>query len=330
MKLELIIVILFTASAVFSCFACTGIRLLLVRSNKMDIPNERSNHQTPVPRGGGIAVMLVILATILAAYFQHGEMVGEFKYIFFGAGLLALISWIDDIKGLPVLARLIPQFAIVTFLTFNEFKEIEVFHGLLPVWADQVAVIFIWVWFLNLYNFMDGIDGISAIEAITIFIGIFIATSLFKTPPQIAFFAAVVGGAMLGFLFLNWHPAKLFLGDVGSIPVGFLLGWLLLELSASGYTEYAAIISGYYLADSGITLIRRLLKKKMFWQSHSEHFYQLAVRGGFTHKEVVTRIIITNLILLAIAALLPNNTGIIISGFVIIFVLRVFWNSCNA
>ena len=158
---------------------------------------------------------------------------------------------------------------------------------------------------MNLFNFMDGIDGLAGGEAASIGAGLALVASLGALDPALALYGLAAAGAALGFLMWNWHPAKLFMGDVGSVPLGFTLGWLLLVLAASGLWVAALLIPAYFLADATFTLLRRLAEGKKVWQAHREHFYQKATQRGRNHAQVVRLVLALNaaLLLLAVASL---------------------------
>jgi UDP-N-acetylmuramyl pentapeptide phosphotransferase/UDP-N-acetylglucosamine-1-phosphate transferase len=177
------------------------------------------------------------------------------------------------------------------------------FQGLLPLWADRLVAALAWLWFLNLFNFMDGIDGISGVEAAAVGIGVAVLASFAGLGGSFVPAGASIAGVAVGFLLLNWHPAKVFLGDAGSVPLGLMLGWLLLELAARGLWEPALIIALYYLADATITLARRALRGERVWQAHREHFYQRAVARGLMHAQVSTLVGATDILLIGAAVL---------------------------
>ncbi len=151
---------------------------------------------------------------------------------------------------------------------------------------------------------MDGIDGISATEMIGIGIGLCLLAVIDGTfPNPLSVYGLIVAAAGCGFLWWNWHPAKITLGEAGSIPIGFLTGYLLLLAATSGYAYPAAILPAYYLADGTITLFKRLYQGKKIWQAHSEHYYQRAVRNGRRHDAVARYVFGINLLLILLATL---------------------------
>jgi UDP-N-acetylmuramyl pentapeptide phosphotransferase/UDP-N-acetylglucosamine-1-phosphate transferase len=157
------------------------------------------------------------------------------------------------------------------------------------------------VWFVNLYNFMDGIDGITGVETGALAFGLVLLSAVVPALSPVAVPAAAVGAAGLGFLVWNWHPARIFLGDSGSIPLGYLLGWLLLLAAGHGLWAPALILPAYYLTDATVTLVRRAANGHSLFQAHRQHFYQKAVQGGASHARVVRLILGGNLVLVALA-----------------------------
>ena len=287
-------------SAIAASIAVTRLVLNeLKRRSILDLPNQRSSHQHPTPRGGGIAVVAVI-AMCWSVPALHSPIPAA---LLIGALLLAFLSWIDDLKTVKIIVRLSAQFAAVILGLFFLDNEGYLLQGLAPKWLDRVFAALVWVWFINLFNFMDGIDGIASIETMVISFGI---TILSITSPSIApepWLSLSILGAAAGFLKSNWPPAKLFLGDVGSIPLGYILGGLLLLVAMRGAWQVALILPLYFLLDSTITLCRRLLRLQPIWRAHKEHFYQKAVSAGKSHAEVTTAVAILGLILVGLAHL---------------------------
>ncbi len=289
------------ASFIVSYFATKFLVSYLRKRNVMDNPNARSNHKNPTPRGGGIAIIGTIVLLYLSAAAHHHYILTLYYPAILCPFILAIISFMDDIKPIAARWRFLIQIIVVALAIHVFFADKLVFQGLLPQWLDNLVIGFFWLWFINLYNFMDGIDGLSGSQTISISAGVILISIFSDYELTYAFFANIIAFATLGFLVWNWHPAKIFMGDVGSIPLGFLLGWLLLDMAADGYYISALILPLYYLADSTITITKRLFQGKKIWQPHSEHFYQQAVRSGMKHNSVVLRITLTNLLLLLLA-----------------------------
>jgi len=290
------------AAAVFAAsWAGTGLaRRLLVRRGILDRPNARSSHRQATPRGGGIAVVAAILIAWAGLALARGTLALAWPPLA-GALLLALVSWRDDLAGLGPLPRLAAQALAVGGALAVLPLPGPVFHGLLPAWADLALTALAWLWFVNLYNFMDGIDGLAGGEAAAIGIGLFLVAIASGGLGGIAGPGLIVAAAALGFLPWNWHPARIFLGDVGSVPLGYLLGWLLLWAAAEGAWAATLLLPLYFLADATLTLARRLARGARPWRAHREHVYQRAVVAGRSHAAVAGAVMGLNAFLIAAA-----------------------------
>ena len=275
----------------------------VIKRLTLDHPNDRSSHSVPTPRGGGLgAVPAALLAWLLFSDYRPWALI-------VGALLLMAGSWIDDRQGLSPLTRLLAQAAMVAWVT------VSLDLGLLP----SLGLGFLLLWFVNLYNFMDGIDGITGIETVSLSLGIAIVAQVSGTGSLLVIPALCLAGAALGFLLWNWHPAKVFLGDCGSVPLGVLTGGLLIVLAVLGQWQAALILPAYYLADASLTLGYRLLRGEKIWQAHRKHFYQRATRGGAGPRKVALTILLGNLGLIgcAAAAAMGRGTMGLIAGLVI-------------
>lgn len=276
-----------------------GTRLILAwlrRRQIMDHPNERSSHSLPTPRGGGLAVISVVI--LAWAYVGPPGILA----VLAPAAGLAVVSWLDDLKGLPAWGRLAAQIvAVAAVLAFWPLERGPFLGGLLPDFLDTLAAGLLWVWFINLYNFMDGIDGITGVETVTLGTGAALVASVAGLNVEAFLCAATIAAAAMGFLWWNWSPARIFLGDVGSVPLGFLLGGLMLYLASRGQPLAALVLPAYYLADATITLIRRALRRERVWQAHREHFYQKAVDGGRSHASVSLEVLGAGLFYIGLA-----------------------------
>lgn len=264
------------AVAVAAAFASTMILRSLLATGlawrlATDIPNDRSLHTLPTPRvGGGGIVPVGVVA--LAALAPHLWLIAA------AAAGLAAMSQIDDRRGLPARVRFSAHLAAVVAL-------IAVYPADAPWWL-LAGVGFAMVWLTNLYNFMDGADGLAGGMALFGF-GAYAAAALLRVHPstELALGAAAIAGAALGFLLLNFHPARLFLGDAGSIPLGFMAGALGYWGWRTGVWPiwFPALVFSPFIADASVTLLRRLLRGEKFWQAHREHYYQRMVRSGMGH-----------------------------------------------
>lgn len=313
--------------ALLVALAGTGIgtgwvRGWLHRRAFLDHPNDRSSHSAPTPRGGGVAVVSVALLT-WAILGEGKEALGTAWPMILIAALLMAVSWIDDRRGLPPAARLVFHFA-AAIAGVAAMPEVRLFQGLLPPLADHALAVIAWVWFINLTNFMDGIDGITGVETVSVCLGVAILSYTGHAGPEVE--ALALTGAAFGFLIWNWHPARIFLGDVGSVPLGFLLGGLLIDLAGRGDWAAAVILPAYYLADATITLFARLMAGERVWEAHRRHYYQVALRSGARHDTVVRRIALGNIVLVALALLSHDLPLSALAGaaVVVVALLAVF------
>jgi UDP-N-acetylmuramyl pentapeptide phosphotransferase/UDP-N-acetylglucosamine-1-phosphate transferase len=285
----------------------TRIALAWLRHRQvLDLPNERSSHTMPTPRGGGLGLTPVI-ACVLALFHQPA----------LAAGALALmaLSWVDDRRGLPPGPRFAAH-ALVVAGAMIALGDTAILP--LPLWLDRLLVGLGWLWFVNLFNFMDGIDGISGVECAGIGLGIALIGG-----PDLGVPALAVAAAGAGFLVWNWHPAKLFLGDSGSVPLGLVLGGLLAALAAQGQLAAALILPAYYIADATITLLWRLKDGEKVWQAHRRHFYQRAVRGGQSHARVSGAVAAVNAVLIGCAFLTTQEQVILGTAGAILAVIGI-------
>ena len=263
----------------------------------LDHPNERSSHLAPTPRGGGLAIVGAFLAGLVALYLL-GEVNRMLLAALGGGGLaVALVGFVDDHGGLSPRVRLLVHFAAAAWALYwlCGMPPLLVGGGVVldgPVWT--LAGVVGLVWLLNLYNFMDGIDGIAGAEAICVALGALLlgGTAIW------AALAAAVGG----FLVLNWPPARIFMGDVGSGFLGFALGVLVVDAAAWELVPLAssAILLGVFLVDATVTLFRRWQRGERLSQAHRSHAYQHAARRFGGHRPVVLAVIAIN-----VAWLLP-------------------------
>lgn len=273
-------------------------RLLILRLRRghilIDLPNQRSNHVMPVPKGGGLAILVA-----LSAYFLVAEMN---SIVIVAMVALAGISLLDDWIGISPITRLLAQFGAVIMVL--QGTQIYFFEGVLPHWLELGVFSVMWVWFINLFNFMDGIDGLAGVETISIATGILFITAMADTfGDGLSLYALILLGAASGFLWWNWYPAKIFLGDVGSIPLGFIIFYLLLLLAQQGFAVSAVILPAYFIMDATVTVLKRAYAGKRVWEAHSEHYYQKAVRAVSRHDSVVRIVFGVNMLLIALATL---------------------------
>lgn len=313
-----------TIAVLLLSLAATGLVLAQLRRRAiLDHPNERSSHDAPTPRGGGIAVIAVLIVAWYVPSLPAPD--PALTAVLLGAVALAVLSWIDDLISLAPAGRFLAQAAIVAATLASFHGNGLIFQGLLPPAIDIAAAGLAWLWFLNLFNFMDGIDAISAVEANGIGIGIALLAYLEPAAGLDPWFGAAAAAAMLGFLWWNRPPARIFLGDVGSVPLGFLLGWLLLKAAAAGYWAPALILPLYYLADATVTLLRRAVRREKVWRAHREHFYQQAIQRGRSHGAVSTAVAGANLVLIALAVSALYQPWPALAAAIVVVVALIVW-----
>src|SRR5262249_1463080 len=274
-------------------------------------PNARSSHKLPTPQGGGLAVVAATIAVSVGALcFSPAARANSVSLTVLLAAvlLIAAVGLLADTRPIPAAPRLILQtFAVIAALSTlpPELRLLPV----LPWWTERILLAIGTLWFVNLVNFMDGLDWMTVVEIVPITAALAALGSLGYLPWQDTVISLALCGATIGFAFFNRPVAKLFLGDIGSLPIGLLLGWLLLVLAGNGGRTAAVLLPLDYLSDSPITLLRRALKHEPIWLAHRSHFYQRATDRGFRVIEVVTRVFVVNILLAALAfatILLPS------------------------
>jgi UDP-N-acetylmuramyl pentapeptide phosphotransferase/UDP-N-acetylglucosamine-1-phosphate transferase len=295
-------------TALATSYATGMVLRALLRRAILDHPNARSSHTKPTPRGGGIAVVGILTVAWAAIAVGANDPPGGMAVVLGFA--LALVSWFDDLRHLPVAVRLLTQACAVAIGVWLLLPPGPVFQGLLPPAADAALAGLAWLWFVNLFNFMDGIDGIAGAETFSIGAGLVAAAA--AAGWALPLYPAIMAAAALGFLRWNWPPARIFLGDVGSIPLGYLLGWMLLSAAAQGLWAAALLLPLYYLADATLTLAWRLARREKVWQAHRDHFYQRAARRLGGHRPVVLWVLGVNASLMALAAMAAGFPGLAI------------------
>lgn len=296
---------LFAIAAAAAAISAALIFLLLPLLQRCAVvpPNARSSHHVPTPQGGGIAVVAAAIAVAVSATFvvqYPHEDLRSLRFVIGATVFIALVGAVDDIRNIGVVPRLALQAIAVAVVLAALPADMRVLPGV-SWWSERVLLLVGGVWFVNLTNFMDGIDWMTVAEAVPITAGLTILGLLGVLPPYATVVALALGGALLGFAPFNRPVARLFLGDVGSLPIGLLLGWLLLLVAGSGHLTAAVLLPLYYVCDASITLVRRIVEREPFWRAHRSHFYQRALERGFTVKGVVSRVFALNLVLTALA-----------------------------
>jgi UDP-N-acetylmuramyl pentapeptide phosphotransferase/UDP-N-acetylglucosamine-1-phosphate transferase len=268
-------------------------------------PNARSSHAVPTPQGAGIAVVAATLAVAGIAATAMG--LGIQTMLFAATIFIALVGFADDIKPIPVLPRLLLQAAAVGAVILAAPAELRI-APVLPFAAERGLLLLAGIWFVNLVNFMDGLDLMTVAETVPIAGTMVLLGWSGDFAPLPTVIAAALVGAMLGFAPFNRPVAKVFLGDVGSLPIGLLLGFCLLQLAWQHELAAALLLPLYYIADATLTLVLRIIRREPFWAAHRSHFYQRATDNGFTVPRVVGEVFALNV---ALAALAIASIGVV-------------------
>jgi UDP-N-acetylmuramyl pentapeptide phosphotransferase/UDP-N-acetylglucosamine-1-phosphate transferase len=285
--------------------ALIAVMLPMFRRYALARPNARSSHKVPTPQGGGLAVVLAVVIALGAYALLVGPeltVLGDVLPLGAAVVLLTVVGAIDDIFPLPPRLRLAVQAVAVALTVLTMPQELRALP-IVPVPVERAAEIVAGLWFVNLVNFMDGIDWMTVAGTVPSTACLFIFTLFGAAPTPVGPVALALCGAVLGFAPFNRPTARLFLGDVGSLPIGLLLFWLLLQLAGSGHLAAALLLPLYYIADATITLMRRLSRGERLTEAHRSHFYQLAVIRGLPVLTVVQWVCAVNVVLAALAAL---------------------------
>jgi UDP-N-acetylmuramyl pentapeptide phosphotransferase/UDP-N-acetylglucosamine-1-phosphate transferase len=329
MTLSLSVVSFLAAAAI-----CTGLLLWLrpwLARYALARPNARSSHKVPTPQGGGIAVVAATTIVVVAAEIFFANQLGDqwrLSIVFASTIGLALVGVTDDLRPLDAIPRLALQIAAVAAIIATFPADMRIVPSI-PWWLDRAVMLVGGIWLVNLVNFMDGIDWMTVAEIVptTAALGLFGLMGLL--PSEATLVALALCGAMVGFAPFNRPVAQLFLGDVGSLPIGLLLGWLLAVLAGGGHLAAAVLLPLYYLADATITLMRRLVNGEQIMQAHRSHFYQRALDVGLAVNQVVARVFALNLALglLALLTVLREsailNAAAFITGLILVTLLLV-------
>lgn len=264
------------------------------------LPNHRSMHKGRVVVGGGLPLLTAALVSTAAMW----PLDTSSLILITTALVLGLVSFLDDINPISRRLRFSVHLGAAIACAASIHNSASVLADTLPFWLDRAVVVMALVWYINLYNFMDGIDGIAGAETAAI-AGGYAIVSLLAGHSEASFvgLALAMAGAALGFLVWNWHPARIFLGDVGSIPLGLITGWLMIDLAVRVSFAAALILPLYFAADATLTILHRLSKGERIWEPHRSHFYQRAARASGSHSLIVTGVIAGNAILVMLAAL---------------------------
>lgn len=286
------------ATAFVACAVLTGlVRKHALRVGLMDEPNARSSHSESTPRGGGLALVVAFCASSIIA---SGAGIVEWRFVWamvLPGGLVAFIGWRDDHGHVPALRRLLVHLAACALAIAVIALSSDNLLTPDPHWSIGVVAL-TWIacgWFLNLFNFMDGIDGIAASEAAFVS---FAAAALLTDAGGLVVLWAVLGSTALGFLLWNWAPARIFMGDVGSGFLGCIIATLLIasDLYSEKFSAWTALaLAGPFASDATVTLLRRTIRGERWYSAHRSHAYQWLARRWRSHARVTTLLALLNL-----------------------------------
>lgn len=276
-----------------------AMRRYALRRRLLDIPNDRSSHDVPTPRGGGVAIVCASLFGSAVLWWLDVVPAAQFAGLAGGGILVAGVGYLDDHRDIPARWRAVVHAAAAAVLlaAAGGLPSLSFFGvALTPGVAGVVVVLLLIVWIVNLYNFMDGIDGIAGIEAVTVCSGAALLLWL-DGAGGAALLVAVYAAASLGFLAWNWPPAGIFMGDVGSGFLGFsLAGLAVLTWVGPGFPVWTwLILLGVFMVDATVTLLRRVLRGERWYQAHRSHAYQHASRRFGSHRPVTVAVALLNL-----------------------------------
>jgi UDP-N-acetylmuramyl pentapeptide phosphotransferase/UDP-N-acetylglucosamine-1-phosphate transferase len=295
-------------SAVLSAGLVVALKPLLLRY-LLAHPNVRSSHSAATPQGAGLAVMTSLLVVCIAAILLGAvALQPRLAPVLASAVFLTVLGTLDDAHALPVAWRFVGQTIAALLIVLTLPPDFRILPELLPLAVERALMALGVVWFINAINFLDGLDWMTVVQVVPMTLGVAILQSLGAVPPGIGLLALALLGATLGFAVFNKHPASVFLGDAGSLPIGLCLAYMLI------YVAEAHLISGlllalYTLADATITLFRRMITKEDILSAHKSHFYQRAVANGYRVPQVTAWIfgLCVLLVVLAIAAALARS-----------------------
>jgi len=304
------VTLIFVFTALISWILVNKLTIILQNKKIVDVPNDRSMHEGEIPRGGGLVIIALLLVSLIVLGLISGRL-ALFLAIFITVLAWALLGWVDDRVDLSPHCRMLLQI-VFTCLMLMAFGWVNTIHfseqniQLMPVFGILLSVIGV-LWLANLYNFMDGIDGLAASQ--TVVAGATLCFWLWQYGDQtLALVCLVLAAASYGFLLCNWHPAKIFMGDVGSVTIGAFFATIILigvgryEIPVISFV----ILFGVFVADASITIIRRCLKREKIWLPHRSHYYQRLAALDFDHGKIV----LAALVLMTLSSLIATITVI--------------------
>ncbi|MGH6864743.1 MAG: glycosyl transferase [Methyloceanibacter sp.] len=316
-------------SAALSAGLILVLKSLLAR-HLLAHPNERSSHVTATPQGAGLALMLSLLVVCLGAIMLKAAVPPpSLVPVLAATALLTLLGALDDAHALSVWWRIIGQTLAALAVTLTLPADFRLSPELVPLNLERGLTVLGIVWFVNAINFLDGLDWMTVAQVVPITLGVAILHALGIVPANIGVLALALFGATLGFAIFNKHPAQIFLGDAGSLPIGLCLAYMLIFV-AEAHLASGLLLALYSLADATITLFRRIADSEPILSAHRRHFYQRAVTQGLAVPRVTGRIFMLCLFLmvLSIAAALARSLAadFALLGAGVLATAYVLWN----
>ena len=291
-------------------------------------PNARSSHSIATPQGAGLAVMLSLLIVCVSALLLSPPWQPPSLLPVLGAAVfLTALGAFDDAHGLAVSWRFIGQVLAALVIVFWLPEDFQLFTDVLPLLVERTLIVLGVVWFINAVNFLDGLDWMTVAQVVPMTLGVLALGTLDQVSDSIALLAMALLGAILGFGPFNKHPAKVFLGDAGSLPIGLCLAFMLIFVAKAHFVS-ALLLALYTLADATLTLTRRALDGEPILSAHRTHYYQRATAQGLSVPHVTKRIFLLGLLLagLAVASAVADSLpvdficlalGVAFTGFVL-------------
>lgn len=278
----------------------------------LDIPNERSSHITPVPRGGGLGIMILFFSTLI--YFKS-SIDTPLLYALFSVIPIATVSLIDDIVTISSRLRILVQSlsAILALCALGGVNNIDfIYFELHGEWLNIIAFITI-IWLTNLYNFLDGIDGYAGSQAVTVGVGIFLFFG--------SFLGLVIVAISLGFLIFNWYKASIFMGDVGSASLGFIFAIFVFYYREGGDIFISMVLLSLFWFDATMTLMRRFRNSEKLTQAHKKHAYQRLVQSGWSHSRVTMLALAYNFFFLFLLYIIPHIPTVFVLNILSLYII---------
>ena len=288
------------AAFVLSLVLTGGLRRYALKRRLLDIPNQRSSHSVPVPRGGGLAVVLAFVAGALALAWQQGVPLSSLAALLLPCLLVAAVGWLDDHWSLSAAGRLpvhLLAAGLALYLLPGMLGPLLIFGQVIPAALSYSVLLLGLVWVVNLNNFMDGIDGLASLEAISVAAGAAAILWLNGGDGFSLILLLLLAVAVAGFLAWNWPPARIFMGDAGSGFLGMAIGCFALATSVrGGITLWSwLILYGVFVVDATWTLLRRVVRGERFYEAHRSHAYQILARRWRSHLKVTLLVLSINI-----------------------------------